>query len=76
MKKNISLLLLLLSAVIFAQEKFETPKLDNEKSWSIILIPDTQNYVKWNRNQPVLDLMVRWIEDNISTLNKKISNSC
>ncbi|WP_449398601.1 metallophosphoesterase [Chryseobacterium wanjuense] len=72
MKKNISLLLLLLSAVIFGQEKFQAPKLDNEKSWSIILIPDTQNYVKWNQNQPILDLMVRWIEDNVSTLNIKM----
>ncbi|MBW8360991.1 MAG: metallophosphoesterase [Kaistella sp.] len=72
MKKNISLLLLMISAVIFAQDNFQAPKLDHEKSWSIILIPDTQNYVKWNKNQPVLDLMVRWIEDNISSLNIKM----
>lgn len=72
MKKNISLLLVFVCTAVFGQEKFQTPKLDNEKSWSIILIPDTQNYVKWNRNQPVLDLMVRWIEDNISPLNIKM----
>ncbi|MCW3166975.1 metallophosphoesterase [Chryseobacterium sp. 09-1422] len=72
MKKYISILLLLVSPIVFAQEKFQTQKLDNEKSWSVILIPDTQNYVKWNRNQPVLDLMVRWIEDNISNLNIKM----
>lgn len=72
MKKYISILLLLVSPIVFGQEKFQTPKLDNEKSWSVILIPDTQNYVKWNRNQPVLDLMVRWIEDNISNLNIKM----
>ncbi len=57
---------------LLAQQKFHKPSLDNKDSWSIVMIPDIQNYVKWNRNQPILDLMMRWIEDNIDTLNIKM----
>lgn len=35
----------------------------------MVMIPDIQNYVKWSRNQPILDLMMKWIEENIDTLN-------
>jgi hypothetical protein len=46
--------------------------LEHKASWSVILLPDVQNYTKWNRNQPILDLMMAWIEDNIDTLNIKM----
>lgn len=72
MKKHLLIIIFFISTVLSGQEKFEAPKLDNQNSWSIIVIPDTQNYVKWNRNQPILDLMVRWIEDNIDKLNIKM----
>jgi len=49
-----------------------TPKLENPNSWSLVVLPDTQNYTKWNRNQPILDLMVRWIEDHVDPLNIKM----
>ncbi|WP_461533542.1 metallophosphoesterase [Sinomicrobium sp.] len=52
-----------------AQDKYRKPALENKKSWSMIMIPDIQNYVKWGRNQPILDLMMAWIEENIDTLN-------
>lgn len=55
-----------------SQSKFQKPKLENKDSWSIIMVPDIQNYVKWNRNQPIFDLMMSWIEDNIDTLNIKM----
>lgn len=55
-----------------AQHTYHKPKLDNNRSWSMILIPDPQNYVKWGRNQPIFDLMTAWIEENIDTLNIKI----
>jgi hypothetical protein len=33
------------------------------------MIPDIQNYVKWRRNQPILELMMAWIEENVDPLN-------
>ena len=53
----------------FAQTGYQKPALENKESWSMIMIPDIQNYVKWGRNQPILDLMTAWIEENIDTLN-------
>ena len=53
-------------------QAIQKPRLAHEKSWSLILIPDPQNYVKYNRNQPILDLMMAWIEDNIDSLNIKM----
>ncbi|HMR18944.1 MAG TPA: metallophosphoesterase [Sphingobacterium sp.] len=75
MIKNLFLTLsavLLSLQLIFAQEPFQKPALENKDSWSMIMIPDLQNYVKWNRNQPILDLMMRWIENNIDSLNIKM----
>ncbi|MGV0919303.1 metallophosphoesterase [Empedobacter falsenii] len=55
-----------------AQEKYETPKLDHQNSWSIIMIPDIQNYTKFSQNQPILELMTKWVENNIDHLNIKM----
>ncbi|NGF56885.1 serine/threonine protein phosphatase [Parapedobacter sp. SGR-10] len=60
------------ASILPAQQKFQKPTLENKDSWSVVMIPDIQNYVKWNRNQPILDLMMRWIEDNIDTLHIKM----
>lgn len=54
---------------VFAQTEYRKPALEDKESWSMIMIPDIQNYVKWGRNQPILELMTAWIEDNIDTLN-------
>ena len=74
MKKSIFgclLLLLLATSGGFAQEKYQKPALEQKGSWSLIMVPDLQNYAKWQRNQPLLDLMMAWIVDNIDTLNIK-----
>lgn len=55
-----------------AQKKYEAPKLSNPNSWTLILVPDTQNYVKYQRNQGTLDLMTAWISENIDPLNIKM----
>lgn len=56
----------------YAQETYQKPKLENPDSWSIILLPDPQNYVKYGRNQPIFDLMTAWIAENIDSLNVKM----
>lgn len=57
---------------VSAQETYTKPQLEHGDSWSLIMIPDIQNYVKWGRNQPILDLMMAWIEENIDSLNIKM----
>jgi len=56
----------------FAQQNDKSPELNNPKSWSLILIPDTQNYVKFERNQPILDMMMNWIKENRKKLNTEL----
>lgn len=48
---------------------YTAPTLSNSDSWSLILIPDPQSYVKFERNQGALELMTGWISENIDSLN-------
>lgn len=63
---------LLLGPTVMGQENYEAPKLSSEDSWSIIVLPDLQTYVKFGRNQPILELMTAWISENIDKLNIKM----
>src|SRR5690606_39391420 len=72
-KKIISLCLLSVTFLTcsIAQEKktFEQPQLSDSSSWTMVLLPDIQNYVKFQRNQPILDVMMNWIVENEDNLN-------
>lgn len=52
-----------------AQDAYRAPELSSQDSWSMVLVPDTQSYVKFGRNQPVLDLMTSWISEQTDPLN-------
>ena len=52
-----------------AQQAVETPKLTNKNSWSLVLVPDPQSYVKFERNVGILNLMTSWIKENADSLN-------
>lgn len=53
-----------------AQEQaYQPPKLSDPQSWSMVLIPDPQSYVKFERNQGILELMTGWISEQIDPLN-------
>ncbi|ANE52648.1 metallophosphoesterase [Flavisolibacter tropicus] len=68
-----SVLLFLIAANLsYSQEKYQKPVLEQKGSWSLIMVPDLQNYAKWGRNQPLMDLMTAWIVDNIDSLNIKM----
>lgn len=62
------MLIIVFSGSLFSQE-YQKPKLSDSNSWSLVLLPDVQSYVKFGRNQPILDLMTMWIAENIDTLN-------
>lgn len=57
---------------LLAQNKYEKPKLSNPESWTLTLIPDVQTYVKFARNQGILDIMTTWVTENASQLNTKL----
>ncbi len=57
---------------VFSQDGYRQPKLEQQGAWTMIMLPDLQNYMKWGRNQPILDLMMAWIEENIDSLNIKM----
>lgn len=78
MKKIFSLLCTLaIAGVAFAQgPKGEPqipvyPTLEDENSFSMILVPDPQSYTKFAANQPLFDLQTAWIAQNIDRLNIK-----
>jgi hypothetical protein len=57
----------------FAQQKYQKPALTNADSWSMIMLPDPQTYVKFGRNQPLFELMTAWIQENIDTLKIRMA---
>lgn len=69
--------LLILGAIFFsdslrAQNKYKAPELSDPRSWTMIMMPDPQTYVKFERNQPLLELMTAWISENVEKLNVKM----
>ena len=72
LKSVLFLALLFFASFTQAQQVYQKPCLTNKKSFTVIMVPDIQNYVKWGTNQPILDLMSAWIENNLDTLNIKM----
>ena len=78
MKKT--LLLVAIQIALFAQtawaQKGEPqipvyPALEDANSFSMIMVPDPQSYVKFAANQPLFDLQTAWVVQNINRLNIK-----
>lgn len=51
------------------QTSYTPPTLENEKSWTMVVLPDPQTYVKFERNQGIFDLMTAWVAEQIEPLN-------
>ena len=64
--------LLFFSLSLKAQQYASAVQLDHPDSWSMILVPDVQNYVKYYQNQPILDVMNQWISANVDALQIKM----
>lgn len=47
------------------------PKLENQESFSMILLPDPQSYIKFDANQPIFELMTAWCVNNADSLRTK-----
>lgn len=63
------LALLLTSNSIAQETKIPEPKLQNEDSWALVILPDPQTYVKFGRNQGIFELMTAWIAQEQDPLN-------
>lgn len=70
--KVLVLIVTLWSMPVSAQEDYEPPQLSSPDSWTMILLPDPQTYVKFGRNQPIFELMTAWVSENIDHLNIKM----
>jgi hypothetical protein len=44
-------------------------ELSDPKSFSMIILPDIQSYIKFDVNQPIAELMTAWIANNADRLN-------
>lgn len=60
-----------LYAVANAQHRADMQHLENNDSFSMIVLGDPQGYTKYDINQPIFDLCTAWIADNIDNLNIK-----
>ena len=71
MKKLLSFLsaALCLYAVAPAQHRADVVRPSDPAASSMILLGDPQGYVKYDINQPIFDLVTRWIADNVENLN-------
>lgn len=69
MKTCIITLTLIISALFLRADDYQPPALSDADSWSMILLPDTQTYQKFSRNQGIFDIMTAWIEENVESLN-------
>lgn len=67
----LAVLILIPSIFVSAQHRADEQQLSTEKSFSMILLGDPQGYIKYDINQPILDLCTAWIADQIENLNIK-----
>lgn len=71
MKKGLflSVIALLNLMTMNAQVQPVQPKLTDDQSFSMILLPDPQSYTKFDVNQPLFELMTAWTANNKERLN-------
>lgn len=74
-QKIISLLFLTTAFIVATAQNFpvykERARLENKKSFSMILLPDPQSYVKFDANQPIFEFLTAWTINNKDSLNIK-----
>ncbi|MFI3294831.1 MAG: metallophosphoesterase [Rikenellaceae bacterium] len=71
LQKFVGLFLLLTSVPALSQVRPLQVELTDSESFSMVVIPDVQSYVKFKENQPILDLMTIWTEKHLKKLNVK-----
>lgn len=67
----ISIFLFIFGVCLKAQHRADQQNLTNPDAFTMILFGDPQGYVKYDINQPILDICTAWIADQIDNLNIK-----
>lgn len=57
------------SIELYSQQYPYTIRKSNKDSFSMIIVPDPQCYIKYSANQPLFELQLAWIEKNIDSLD-------
>lgn len=70
-KLLLSLLLVFTLSDARSQQMPVEPELSDPGSFSMILLPDPQSYIKFDVNQPLFELMTAWTANRIAKLNVK-----
>ncbi|WP_455639908.1 metallophosphoesterase [Parabacteroides sp.] len=70
-KLILSLILLLGMIKVSAQVYPVRAQLADKNSFSMILLPDPQSYIKFDANQPLFELQTAWVVNNMDSLNIK-----
>ena len=52
-----------------AEKKYRLPELSAPGSWTMVVVPDTQTYIKQIENQGILDMMLAWIVRRRAEMN-------
>lgn len=60
-----------ISQLLMAQVYPLRPELSDKRSFSMVVIPDPQSYVKFDANQPLFELQTAWIANSLNSLNIK-----
>ena len=71
-KTILSLIYLFTCLPLLAQANTNQQHLCNPNSFSMILLGDPQNYVKYDYNQPVFELMTAWTAHHIDSLHIRL----
>lgn len=64
-------LLTFFACTVWAQVYPVRPELSDKHSFSMVVIPDPQSYVKNAANQPLFELQTAWIANSLESLNIK-----
>lgn len=73
MKTKLILLVLMLTygVSVYAQKQPVMVELSDPRSFTMVIIPDPQSYVKFDVNQPLFELQTAWVANQAERLNLK-----
>ena len=60
---------LLLSAAAPDKQEFKAPALQNPQSWTMVVVPDIQSYIRRIQCNGILDMMLTWVVHQKKNLN-------
>ena len=66
-----SALLAALPVYSAGKKNYQAPALEHPDSWTMVVVPDVQGYIKLRKNFGILEIMNAWIVDNLDKMRIK-----